>query len=198
MTHIIKIAHDSISMNIIVYRQPAHIYRSDSCPAGLGGYLDSGFTWRYYLKPEHQFQATNNLLEHNAAIITPWVDIICGHLHLGACALSMTDSTTSEGWLHKTNFSKLGDDPIQATLKLEIARMHATYYTTLGIRQYSQWFPGDANVFADSLSCNDDRMDSELTNFFCTHCPSHTPEHFFIEPLPKEITSWLIAQNRTT
>jgi hypothetical protein len=55
MINIIKIAHDGISMNIIVYRQPKHIYRSDSCPAGLGGYSDSGLAWRYYLKPEHQF-----------------------------------------------------------------------------------------------------------------------------------------------
>ncbi len=55
MINIIKIAHDSISKNIIVYRHPTHIYCSDSCPAGLGGYSDSSFAWRYYLKPEHQF-----------------------------------------------------------------------------------------------------------------------------------------------
>ncbi len=42
VTHIIKIVHDSISMNIIVYRWPTHIYHSDSCPAGLGRYSDSG------------------------------------------------------------------------------------------------------------------------------------------------------------
>jgi hypothetical protein len=55
MINIIKIAHDGISMNIIVYRRPTHIYHSDSCPAGLGGYSDSSIFWRYYLKPEHQF-----------------------------------------------------------------------------------------------------------------------------------------------
>ncbi len=55
MINIIKIAHNSISMNIIVYPHPTHIYRSDSCPAGLGGYSNSGFAWQYYLKPEHQF-----------------------------------------------------------------------------------------------------------------------------------------------
>jgi hypothetical protein len=93
-----------------------HVYHLDSCLAGLGGYSDSGFAWQYYLKPGHQFWATNNLLEHIAAIITPWVDIIQGRLHPGACALSMTDSTTSEGWLCKTNFSKLKDYPIQATV----------------------------------------------------------------------------------
>ncbi len=138
MIHIIQIAHKGISMNINIYQWPTHIYHSDSCPAGLGGYSNCGFAWRYYLYPEHQFRATNDLLEHIAAFITPWVDIIRGCLHSGACALSMTNSTTSEGWLRKTNFSKLKEDPIQATVRLEVARMHATHYITLSIREYSQ------------------------------------------------------------
>jgi hypothetical protein len=152
MTRIIKIMHNGISINIIVYRQPTQIYCSDSFPAGLRGYSDSRFAWQYYLKPEHHFQATNNLLEHIAAIITPWVDIVWGHLHLGVCTLSMTDSTILEGWLCKMNFSKLNNDPIQATVRLQVARMHNTYYITLGIGEYSQWFPGGANVIANSLS----------------------------------------------
>ncbi len=64
----------------------------------------------------------------------------------------MTNSTTSEGWLRKTNFSKLGDDPLQASVRLEVARMHALNYMTTGIREYSQWFRGKDNVVADSLS----------------------------------------------
>ncbi len=43
MINIIKIAHNGISMNIIVYQWPTHIYHSDSCLAGLGGYSNSGF-----------------------------------------------------------------------------------------------------------------------------------------------------------
>jgi hypothetical protein len=187
MMNIIKIMHNGISMNIIVYRWPARIYRSDLCPAGLGGYSDSGFTGQYCIKPEHQFWVTNNLLEHIAAIITPWVDIIWGRLHPVAFTLSMTNSTTLEGWLHKTNFSELKEDPIQATVRLEVARMHATHYITLGIREYIQWFPDKANIFANSLSCDDNRTDSKLTNLFCMYCPSQIPE------LPNKITSWLTA-----
>jgi hypothetical protein len=186
MINIIKIVHNGISINIIVYRRPTHIYHSDSCPADLGGYSNSGFAWRYYLKQEHQFRATNNLLEHIAAIITPWLDIIWGPLHLGSCALPMTNSTTSEGWLRKTNFSKFKKDPIQATVRLEVARMHATHYIMHCIRD-SQWFPGEANIIANSLSHNDDR------NLFCMRCPSQIPEHFVIQPLPNKITSWLTA-----
>ncbi len=167
----IRIAHKGISMNIIVYQRPTHIYCLDSCPAGLGGYSDSGFAWRYYLCRKLQFRATNNLLKHIAAIITPWVDIIQGRLRPGDCALSMTDSTTLEGWLGKTNFSKLKEDPEQATVRLEVARMHATHYFTLGIREYSQWFKGKDNVVADSLSCDNDQMGEELTKLFSYSLP---------------------------
>ncbi len=83
----------------------------------------------------------------------------------------MTDSTTSEGWLCKTNFSELKEEPEQATVRLEVARLHATHYINLGIREYSQWFKGEDNVVADSLSRDDNQTDKELTNLFCTHCP---------------------------
>jgi hypothetical protein len=45
----LKIAKDGISLNIIAFRRPTHIYRSDSCPTGLGGYSDKGWAWRWYL-----------------------------------------------------------------------------------------------------------------------------------------------------
>jgi hypothetical protein len=99
----------------------------DSCPAGLGGYSHEGFTWLFYLPDNLQFGASNNLLEHLTAIITPWIDIIAGRLTKGDCALSMTDSTTSEGWLRKSNFIKDDKDPIQATIRIEVARLHATH-----------------------------------------------------------------------
>jgi hypothetical protein len=60
--------------------------------------------------------ASNNLLEHLAAIITPWVDLLADHLKNGNCALSMNGSSTSEGWLRKNNFIEDGEDPIQATI----------------------------------------------------------------------------------
>jgi hypothetical protein len=78
MINVIKIVRSGISLNIIVYRHQTHVYRSNYCPAGLGGYSNSGFAWQYYLPPHLQFRATNNLLEHLAAIITPWIDIISG------------------------------------------------------------------------------------------------------------------------
>jgi hypothetical protein len=188
---VLKKCRDGINMNSIAYRRPTHVYRSDSCPAGLGGYSDEGFVWRYYLPPELQSRASNNLLEHIAAIITTWVDILAGRLKHGDCALSMTNSTTSAGWLQKSNFIEDGESPIQATIRLEVARLHALHYLQMGIREYSQWFRGVENKVADALSRDDDRSDDKLTNIFRSHCPSQVPPHFEIVPLPNEIISWL-------
>ncbi len=99
MLNFLKMANAGISLNSIAFQQPTHVYRSDSCPAGLGGYSHEGFAWRWYLPENLKFRASNNLLEHLAAIILPWVDILAGRLNSQDCNLSMTDSTTTEGWL---------------------------------------------------------------------------------------------------
>ena len=136
---------------------------------------------------------SNNLLEHLAAIVTPWIDIIAGRLTDGDCVLSMTDSTTSEGWLRKTNFRETSDDDTQAAVRIDVARKHARQYMSYGIKEYSQWFPGSENNVADALSRDWDRTDAELTNILFSHLPSQMPKNFNIVPLPSEITSWVTS-----
>jgi hypothetical protein len=131
----LKKCQDGVDLNLIAYRCPTHAYQSNSCPAGLGRYSNEGFAWRYYLNPHLKFQASNNLLEHIVAIITVWVDIIAGRLTCGNCARSMTNSTTSEGWLKKTNFIEDGESPIQALICLEVACLHALHYLSHEIRE---------------------------------------------------------------
>jgi hypothetical protein len=103
----------------------------------------------------------------------------------------MTDSTTSEGWLKKTNFIEDGESLIQATIRLEVARLHASHYLSHEIREYSQWFRGADNQVANALSRGDNRTDEELTKILRSHCPSQVPPHFKIVPLPSKIISWL-------
>jgi len=185
-------AHQGINMNILAFRKPTHVYQSDSCPAGLGGFSHEGFAWRFYL-PEHlRFRASNNLLEHIAAVITPWVNILAGRLRTLDCALSMTNSTTSEGWLRRSNF-KEDDDMVQAQARIQVAREHASRYMSLGIRDYSQWFPGTDNIVADALSCEILLSDSELISLLRKTAPQQVPSNFNIVPLPNEISSWLIS-----
>jgi hypothetical protein len=185
--------HQGINLNLIAFRQPTHVYRSDSCLDGLGGYSHEGFGWRFYLPNNLKFRASNNLLEHLTAIITLWIEIIAGRLKKGDCALLMTNSTTSEGWLQKSNFIEDGKDPIQATIRLEVAHLHATHYLSNEIREYSQWFRGADNNVADTLSRDNNRTDDELTQILRSHCPSQLPQHFEIVPLPNKIVSWLTS-----
>ena len=179
-------------MNQIAYRHPTHVFRSNSCPAGIGGYSNEGFAWRFPINGDLKFRASNNLLKHLASIISPWVDILAGRFMRGNCLLSMTDSTTSEGWTHHTNF-KEDDDGIQASIRIELARSNATRFMELGIREYSQWFAGSKNQVAGALSHDWDRTDEVLTQILFTHVPSQVPSTFKIVHLPNKISSFVTS-----
>ncbi len=71
MTKFFEHGSKGISMNQIRYRKPTHVYRSDACPVGMGGYSHEGFAWQFYLPDNLTFRASNNLLEHMAGIISP-------------------------------------------------------------------------------------------------------------------------------
>ena len=101
----------------------------------------------------------------------------------------MTDSTTAEGWLRKSNFSELGESKLQASVRIEAARMQATLFMSLEIKSYSQWFRGKLNNVADSLSRDDDKADDKLISIYRSSCPSQIPHHFEIVPLPSKIIS---------
>ena len=105
----------------------------------------------------------------------------------------MTDSSTSEGWLRKSNFKEVRENPIQATIRLEVSRSGAKRIMENKIKNYSQWFRSWINDVSDALSWDDDRKDNELINIFRSFTPSKIPDHFEIVPLPKEISSWLIS-----
>ncbi len=127
---------------------------------------------------------------------SPWVDMLAGGLKRGDCALSITNSSTSARWLHKTNFREfIGEnvDPIQSRVRINIARHHATLFLEAGIKEYSQWFPRQENNVANTLSHDFDCSDDKLTKILCKSCPSELPQHFQIVPLPNEISSWLTS-----
>jgi hypothetical protein len=152
-----------------------------------------GSAWRFQIPDDLLFRASNNLLEFLAAIITPWIDIIYGRLNPGDCALSMTDSTTAEGWMRKSNFSEASVDPIQARVRADAARKYADIFMNADVKGYSQWFAGKGNNVADALSREWHRTNDELTFLLHHHFPNQMPAHFEISPLPKEISSWLTS-----
>ena len=138
MLGVLKMVNNGISLNSIAFRGPTHVYRSNSCQAGLRGYSHKGFAWHRYIPDNLKFKALNNLLEHFAAIISPWVDILAKRFFSQDCVLLMIDSLTAEGWLKKSNFSKLGENKIQSSVRIEAARMQAPIFMSLGIKNFSQ------------------------------------------------------------
>ena len=138
-------------MNFLVYIKPTKVFRSYPYPAGLGGYISNGFTWIFYIPLCLNFLASNNMLEHLATMITPWIDNIAKRLGHGDCSLSMKDSSTSEVWLRKSNFNKDRESTIQATVRIEVSKSGAKRIMENKIITYSQWFPGWINVVSDAL-----------------------------------------------
>jgi hypothetical protein len=136
-------------MNILTFWKPTHIYRSDACDFGLGGYnLISGKAWRFKLPVDCQLRSSLNSLEFLSCLITLWVDILSGEIASESCLLSQTDSTTAAGWLKKSNFADKSDEAVQLTTARHLANILIKTKSCL----YSQWFPGDQNIVSDSLS----------------------------------------------
>ena len=167
-------ANTGISMNYISYRSPTHCYRADACPWGIGGYSSKGRAWRWEIPTSLLWRATLNMLEFVAATIGPWIDLIEGNLPTLSCILSMTDSTTTNGWLRKSNFPDDSENETDAHLacKMDLARAHSLRLLDNWIKEYSQWFPGKLNDVSDCLSRDFHLKDEQLTKLLTISVPS--------------------------
>jgi hypothetical protein len=77
-------------------------------------------------------------------------------------------------------------NPKEATIRLEIARKHASHFTHHNIKEYSQWFPGKKNNVANALSRDFDLDDAKISKHLHLHYPSQLPPHFQVVPLPRK------------
>jgi hypothetical protein len=181
-------ASKGISMNILTFRKPTHIYRSDSSEFGLGGYnIISGIAWRFELPVDCRLRTSINSLEFLACIINIWVDSFHNTLEPESCLLSQTDSTSASGWLRKSNFADREDEIIQLTAARKLAELLIQSESCL----YSQWFPGDKNSISDSLSRDFHIPPSNLSVLLQSYYPDQAPFGLTILPLPPNIASWL-------
>ncbi len=110
-----------------------------------------------------------------ASIITPWIDILAGQLKKGDCSLSMTDSSTSEGWSKHTEFKEDVEEPTQAEFRKDVASTLTSLFMGYEIKDYSQWFRGDNNNFSDALSRDNENDDETLTNILHGTNPFQLP-----------------------
>ena len=175
-------ASQGMNMNLLTYRQPTREYISDACEHGIGGFSSEGRAWRFELPEDLRGRFTLNFLEFIAAIIGPWVDLLEGNLPPLSCILSGTDSTTAEGWLHRTNFSASSATPEDVAVKLAAARQLADILIESNSMLYSQWFRSDLNPEADSLSRDTHLTDQQLTEMLRLSPLCQLPENFRIAP----------------
>jgi hypothetical protein len=99
----IQLAQSGVSLSNITYRRPTHIFRSDACEFGMGGYNPiSGKAWRWELPLNLRFRASINslefiALEFIACVITIWIDILSSDISEEDCIWSQTDSSSAAG-----------------------------------------------------------------------------------------------------
>jgi hypothetical protein len=71
--------------------------------------------------------------------------------------------------MHKSYFNKVGEDPIQATVRADATRHHACLFMDAEIKGYSQGFSRKLNNIADALSWDWHQDNEELTKILRLH-----------------------------
>ena len=188
----ITAARNGISMNLVTFRTPDKIYINDASEHGLGGFATHGRAWRWCIPLKLRGRAHINLLEFIAQLISIWIDIIEGETKAQDCLLGMGDSTAAMGWLRRSNFRAKNEQDIEWLVKQKIARKVATIVLDSETVLYRQWFRGEDNVVADSLSRDCYFLTPRAHEKFLSQTvPNQLPQAFKIRPVPDEISSFV-------
>jgi hypothetical protein len=187
-------ASNGVSMNSIVFRAPNKIYINDASEHGLGGFATHGRAWRWIIPQKLRGRAHINLLEFIAQMISIWIDHIEGRLNPLDCLLGMGDNTASMGWLRRSNFRENEEHDLEWLAKQKIARKVAEIVLNSNTVLYRQWFKGADNVVADSLSRDAYFLSNKTHELFLNQTvPHQVPQNFRIQPVPKEICSFVTS-----
>ena len=113
-------AKEGISINNIIFRYPNSAPITDSRETGIGGYsLTSKILWSYQFTIEEKRSFTLNTEEYIGSVIGAYFapqDDKCSQ----PCILSLSDSSSTVSWLHKSNHN-----PNSSPIHNAIARWHA-------------------------------------------------------------------------
>jgi hypothetical protein len=184
--NLLKRAVAGVSLNLLVFRNPTHAYRSDACECGLGGYSSTGRAWRHIIPADLLGRASINLLEFIGTLIGPWFDSLEGQLPPEASIFSQGDNTTASSWCHRSNF-----DATDRPAHLRVARKWAMLQLQAKVQLVNEWLAGQHNEIADSLS-RDTHLEPRVhARLLSAHFPTQIQDGFHIAPLPTEITLWI-------
>ena len=122
---ILQKSHEGISMNLLTYREPTRINLTNAYKIGMVGLSSKGRAWRWQIPKTFWGRAHINLLELCAELVSIWIDIVEDTLDDEECLISMGDSTTDIGWLHKARKPTPNNHP-QLTLAKTILQRQLT------------------------------------------------------------------------
>ena len=182
-------AHEGISINRIVFRKPTITTFSDSSEFGIGGFCpQTGIGWRYHFTPEEQRAFTLNTKEYIGSAVDMEIQAAHAPQVPYLCILNQSDSTSTVGWLRKSNH-----DPEDAPIHNEVARFHARSMMKRNACNYSQHLPGRLNIISDSFSRDFHLSEEQLTSMLTSLHPSLSPSQIKMVPPPPEIISWIAS-----
>jgi hypothetical protein len=191
---ILKYAGAGISLNLLTTRCPNRWWRSDACEHGIGGYnVLTGRAWRWTIPPKLRFRASINCLEFIGGYVNLHLAVLEGDLQPEDVILLETDSTSAEGWMHKTNVADEADNPEDRPLLLHVARTVARLTMQSKTALAPAYLRGTINDCSDCLSRDDHLSDEELTTLLFNHVPEQLTMDFHISPLPPTIVSQLYS-----
>ena len=73
---ILQKARKVISMNLLTYREPTHIYLTDACKIGMGGFSSKDRAWGWKITKEYWGPAHIKLLEFCAELVSILIYIV--------------------------------------------------------------------------------------------------------------------------
>ena len=189
-------AHLGINMNLLVFREPNIVYRTDACEYGLGGSFPDGSLWRWEIPTHLLHRAHITLLEFLAMLVPVWMDILARRLTPLDCFLSLGDNANAVAWVFKSNFKLAEEGILEQRAKLEVSRKFADLILSNDLVAWSQWLCGEDNIIPDICSRDWHLLDHELINnltlLFSNSNFKNIP-HFKMRPVPKEIDSFLCS-----
>ena len=184
----LRSAVDGISLNLVVFRKPTLQSLSDASPWGIGGHSPTTHvTWRHKFTELEERSFTMNCKEYIGVVVDSVIQ--AKYDNTGAshpCYLHRSDSTSSVGWMHKSNH-----DPEEAPIHDEIARYHARHTMSIKACNYSQHLPGIDNVVTDCLSRDFHLSDDQIVAMLTSVHPSLHDTPIQIVPVPDEVISWI-------
>jgi len=204
----LDMAHQGMSINLLVLRTPTRVAWSDSCPFGIGGYTLQGNAWRVRVPTNCPFygdDSVNNVLEFLGMAISVLllIDEAQEDEEKFPCLLVLGDNTSAISWLFKSGRVPRSSRYYHA-VKL-IARHVALKVTTSKSKLCSQHLAGVSNKISDLLSfegtCRskvepltaDCPPNNILTSRIHQFHSQIVPVGFEIHQLPNEIESFVVS-----